>query len=219
VSPDKCSVFINNVDPRLFTHPRRDRRDERFRIVFPGGLYWHQGLDLAVAAFARIASLLPGAEFHIYGSGPMEESLRRQVAEHGLEHRVLLNDQVPLSEVPRLMANADLGVVPKRADSFGDEAYSTKIMEFMSQGVPVIVARTTVDQFYFNSSVVRFFEPGNIQELSEAMLELATDQQGRRRLIEAGFHYAREHSWEHRQKDYLELVDGLISKNLGRRAA
>jgi len=35
-----------------------------------------------------------------------------------------------------VMAEADLGVVPKRADSFGNEAYSTKIMEFMSLGVP-----------------------------------------------------------------------------------
>jgi phosphoribosylanthranilate isomerase len=36
-----------------------------------------------------------------------------------------------VAEGRAIVANADLGIVPKRADSFGNEAYSTKIMEFM----------------------------------------------------------------------------------------
>ena len=68
----------------------------------------------------------------------------------------------------RHLANADLGVVPKRADSFGNEAYSTKIMEFMSLGVPVVVSSTKIDRFYFDDSVVRFFESGNADALATA---------------------------------------------------
>jgi glycosyltransferase involved in cell wall biosynthesis len=44
------------------------------------------------------------------------------------------------------MENADLGVVPKRNDPFGDEAFSTKILEFMAMGVPVIVSETRIDR-------------------------------------------------------------------------
>ncbi len=38
------------------------------------------------------------------------------------------------------MWRADLGVVPKRAEGFGNEAFSTKILEFMACGVPVLVS-------------------------------------------------------------------------------
>ncbi|NJL72862.1 MAG: glycosyltransferase family 4 protein, partial [Candidatus Competibacteraceae bacterium] len=77
--------------------------------------------------------------------------------------------------VAEIMAAADIGVVPKRANSFGNEAYSTKIMEFMAVGVPVIVSSTRVDRFYFDDSVVRFFESGNVEALTEAMDELLSD--------------------------------------------
>ena len=64
------------------------------------------------------------------------------------------------------MAEADLGIVPKRNDSFGDEAFSTKILEFMASGVPVVVSSTRVDRHYFNDKVVRFFPSGDIGRLA-----------------------------------------------------
>ena len=110
------------------------------------------------------------------------------------------------------MANADLGVVPKRADSFGNEAYSTKIMEFMSLGIPAVVSKTKIDQFYFNDSVVRFFESGNSDALAVAMIEVLTDANLRRSLIENASAYADQHSWKQRKTDYLHIVDELAAE-------
>jgi glycosyltransferase involved in cell wall biosynthesis len=109
------------------------------------------------------------------------------------------------------MANADLGVVPKRADSFGDEAYSTKIMEFMAVGVPVIVSSTKVDRYYFNDSVVRFFEPGNPDALAREMVVLLRDDELRRRMTAQASKYAATHCWKNRKGDYLRLVDALCA--------
>jgi glycosyltransferase involved in cell wall biosynthesis len=108
-----------------------------------------------------------------------------------------------------VIANADLGVVPKRADSFGDEAYSTKIMEFMSQGVPVVASRTKVDNFYFDDAAVRFFASGDDKSMAEAMLEVVEHKAVRDSLIANGYKYVDEHSWDTRRDDYLKLVDTL----------
>jgi glycosyltransferase involved in cell wall biosynthesis len=78
--------------------------------------------------------------------------------------------------VAQVIANADLGVVPKRADSFGNEAYSTKIMEFMSQGVPVVISRTKVDSHYFEEGTVHFFPSGDSQAMAEAMLDVVNNR-------------------------------------------
>jgi glycosyltransferase involved in cell wall biosynthesis len=109
------------------------------------------------------------------------------------------------------MAGADLAVVPKRADSFGNEAYSTKIMEFMSLGVPVIASSTRIDRFYFNDSVVRFFESGNIPDLAHAMIEMLQNPAARSAQAERAQTYAHGNNWQTREGEYLQLVDSLCA--------
>ncbi len=209
----KCSVFINNVDGNIFRPCRRTRDDGKLIVLFPGGLQWHQGLDIAIRAFQKISPKLPQAEFHIYGEGNMKNSLVSLSKELGLEGKVRFFDPLAVRQIAEIMANADLGVVPKRADSFGNEAYSTKIMEFMSLGVPVVVSKTKIDQHYFDDSVVRFFESGNPDALAEAMLEVLGDAGVRQRLIAHASEYASRNSWESRKGCYLELVDSLTAQD------
>ena len=72
---EKCSVLINHVDPEMFFRRARTRTDEKFIILFPGSLQWHQGVDIAIEAFARVKEKVPNAEFHIYcGSGACRAS-------------------------------------------------------------------------------------------------------------------------------------------------
>jgi glycosyltransferase involved in cell wall biosynthesis len=205
----KCSVFVNHVDARIFRPQPHRHRNGKMVVLFPGGLQWHQGVDIALRAFAKLRIRLPHAEFHIYGEGNMKPELVGLANKLGLNGSVRFASPRPLREIAGIMASADLGVVPKRADSFGNEAYSTKIMEFMSVGVPVIVANTKVDRHYFNESVVRFFESGNSDELAEAMCEVLSDEKRRQALVERAAQYASCHSWDNRKGEYLELVDRL----------
>jgi glycosyltransferase involved in cell wall biosynthesis len=206
---DKCSVFLNYVDFRIFQPRPRLFANGKPVILFPGGLQWHQGLDIAIRAFDKLRRRLPQAEFHIYGEGNMKSSLVRLTADLGLNGSVRFLDTLPVHAIAKVMANADLGVVPKRADSFGNEAYSTKILEFMSLGVPVVVSSTKVDRYYFDDSVVRFFESGNADTLAEAMFEVLTNEQVRSAMTARASEYAARNSWQNRKADYFKLVDLL----------
>lgn len=210
VPRERCSVFINYVDLGLF-HSKRTRNDGRFIMLYHGGLQRHQGLDLAIRAFGKACRTNPMAEFHIYGGGNMKPELHDLVEELSLSNRVFLRESVPVREIADVVANADLGIVAKRADSFGNEAYSTKIMEFMAEGVPVIVSRTKIDSLYFNDSVVRFFESGSEADLAAAMLDLMMNPEQREKLIHNAREYVARNNWETRKQKYLGLVDSLIS--------
>jgi len=206
---EKCSVFINHVDARIFQPVQRGVGNGKRVILFPGGLQWHQGVDIAIRAFAKLRARFPRAEFHVYGEGDMKRSLQTLAGELGLDGSVRFFAPLGLRDIAGVMANSDLGVVPKRADSFGNEAYSTKIMEFMSVGVPVVVASTKIDRYYFDDSVVRFFESGNVDALAESMYEVLNNEQLRRGLASRALEYAARHSWTNHRHEYLKLVDTL----------
>lgn len=111
------------------------------------------------------------------------------------------------------MAEADLGIVPKRDDTFGGQAFSTKILEFMSLGVPVLIAETKVDNFYFTESVVKFFKPDDVNDLAYCMISLIRDKNMRDRLAHNALTFAAEFIWEKKRAEYFSLVDGFISAN------
>jgi len=141
----------------------------------------------------------------------MKPELQALVQKLGLQDRVFLQGSVPAREVADIVANADLGIVAKRADSFGNEAYSTKIMEFMAEGVPVIVSKTKVDSFYFDDSVVRFFKSGDEDDLAAAMLDLLKNHGQRESLVRHAREYVARNNWDTRKQKYWHLVDSLVA--------
>jgi len=209
---DKCTTIINYPDESIFF--KRETRDDKKKVVFlyPGSLNHHQGLDLAVKAFDQVKNLVRGAELHIVGEGPEKQQLVQMVRGLSLEDRVIFKDQVSLDAIPKIMAKADIGIIPKRNNGFGSEAFSTKTLEFMILGIPIIVSRTKIDQLFFDNSVVKYFEAGNIGDLAGAMLAMIKDKALRDRLAVNGLQFARNNSWNVKKQIYLDLVDGLVSK-------
>lgn len=207
----RCSVFINHVNLDIFRPELRESRDGSRGplLLFPGGLQEHQGLDVAIRAMARIRERFPTVEFHIYGDGPMREPWQGLARELGLDGAVKFHAPVPVHEVASIMARADVGVVPKRADSFGNEAYSTKIMEFMALGVPVVVSETRIDRYYFDDSLVRFFRSGDPEALAQAVLDVLENPEATRARVQRAQAYAMAQSWQVKKGEYLEIVHRL----------
>ena len=207
----KCSVYVNQVDQKVFYRRTNIVKNGKVVILFPGGLHWHQGLDIGIRALVTVREKIPQAQFHIYGDGNMKDELVALTGELGLTDKVRFFDPLPAPQMAQVMATADLGIVPKRADSFGNEAYSTKIMEFMSLGVPVVVSSTKIDRYYFDDTVVQFFESGNHEALATAMLDVLCQKELRDRLVNNSLQYAATNSWNTKKSDYLKLVDSLAA--------
>jgi glycosyltransferase involved in cell wall biosynthesis len=213
----RCTPLLNYPAAEFFrSAPRRLAPSlGPFVLLYPGTLNHHQGLDIAVAAFAEACQGMPGAEFRIYGDGPARDSLRQQAVALGVGDRVVIRDFVPFNEVPALIAAADLGVVPKRADGFGNEAFSTKILEFMACGVPVIVSHTKIDAYYFDNGTVTFFAPGDVSDLARQMRWAYHHPVELRQVAASATEYVIDYNWQKHAGQYVALVDGLAARDPG----
>ncbi|MBN1846342.1 MAG: glycosyltransferase family 4 protein, partial [Sedimentisphaerales bacterium] len=210
----KCTVFLNYPDPTIF-HPRPrqpDRGNHECRLLYPGTLNWHQGLDVAIRAFARIRDAAGQAHFYIYGQGPERSRLEALIRQLSLENRVHILPMQPIEAIAGIMAQSDIGVVPKRKDSFGNEAISTKIFEFMSLGVPVVAADTRIDTHYFSDATIQFFRSGDEQDLADKLLDLIRNRRKRNRLAREAQRFVQRYSWRWHRDRYLALIDRLSGR-------
>ena len=213
VRPEKCTAIINYPDLSIFS-PRGEkaRTDGEFVMCYPGTLNWHQGLDIAVRAVALLRDKAPELKFLIVGDGPDREKLKEMVQEQHLENCVELRGFVSIEEVADTMNFVDLGVVPKRSNSFGNEAFSTKIMEFMAMGVPVIASRTLIDQYYFNDDLLQFFESENSEDLAAKILDLMRDPARRAALRKSSLDFIASNNWGVKNYEYFSLIDHLTAE-------
>ena len=210
VKPGKCTTVLNYPPAAVFKRNFTPHKNGKFLITYPGSLNHHQGVDIAMRAFAQVADRMPNAEFHIYGEGACKPSLLRLRDELGAS-RILIHDFRPTREIAEIMAASDLAVVAKRASStFGNEAVSTKTTEFMLLGVPLIMSRTKVDTFYHDDSMVKFFESENEAELAECMFLLWQDRDLRARLVANASRYVAQNDWREKRSDYLRVIDSIV---------
>lgn len=212
VRSEKCTSIINYPDLAIFwRRPRPAPANDEFVMCYPGTLNWHQGLDLAIDAMSLLRHRAPNLRFLIIGDGPDREKLKAMIQQQRLEDRVFLKGFVPMEQVAEIMAGIDLGVVPKRKNSFGNEAFSTKIMEFMAMNVPVIASRTRIDEYYFSEKMVQFFDSENAEDLAAKICALMEDPVRRSALCGSSLEFIARNNWEVKKQEYLDLVDRLDS--------
>ena len=214
-NPAKCSPIRNYPAPALFNPSIRTRKGGKFLITYPGSLNWHQGLDVAIRAFAKVKDQMPDAEFHIYGEGPSKPSLIKLAKELSLTGRVMFHGLLPTEEIVRVMANTDLAIEPKRSSSdFGNEALSMKIFEFMAVGVPVVVSRTQVHQYYYTDSLVKYYDDDDEDQLAASVVYLRQNAAIRQQQISNALKYVKANNWDIEKSAYLDIVDSLVNKGL-----
>ena len=211
VNQEKCTAILNYPDDTIFYQRNSNSHDSR-KIIFlyPGTLNWHQGLDIAIQALAKVKQLHPNFEFHIYGSGEKKDELKELSRRLGLESNILFKNGVPLQDLPDVISHADIGLIPKRNDKFGGEAFSTKSLEFMAVGLPVIISKTKIDQYYFNDDIVQFFEPGSSEDLADKIEKLIHNRKLRERLATNALRFSRDHNWTAKQSLYFNIVNSLV---------
>jgi len=169
----KVSVVMNVPDDLVFRRNGRptSRGDSTFRLFYHGALAKHNGVDLILGAVARLQNECPNLHLCIHSgvTGHQKDELVALANRLGITDRVDFSGELlAVSELPKLIGTADVGLVPYRNDVFADGILPTKLMEYVALGLPVIAARTSAIATYFDDTMVQFFQPGDVEDLTRS---------------------------------------------------
>jgi glycosyltransferase involved in cell wall biosynthesis len=212
---DKITVILNSADEAVFdvvAFPPSPQPD-RFTLVCHGTIEERYGLDLVIEAVALLRDELPNLHFEVYGQGEYRERLEQMVRERGLEDRVHISRAfIPMADLLRAISRADVGVVAMKQDVFRDLTHCNKMFEFLALQIPVITSRTRSVAAYFPDEALRYFRPGDVEDLADAIRELHADAGRRQELVEQGTKAFEPYRWPEQRRIYREVVSGLLSR-------
>jgi glycosyltransferase involved in cell wall biosynthesis len=218
VPESKTAVVMNTVDERLLPLDEVPPKGDRFRIVYHGTVTPHYGLELLVAAFARIAGDVAESSLEIYGTGDAVSALRERARELGVADRVFVGGTLlPHREVLRAVRGASVGVIPNLPIKLNSYALSSKLFEYVVLGIPVVVASLPTIRAHFSDDEVLFFEPGSAESLSEALVAVARDSEATSsRRTAASARYLANYRWEAQAERYCEILERVSGSRSAR---
>jgi len=207
VDADRVVVVMNTVDERLLPDPSSRRAGQHARIVYHGTITPWYGVDLLVEAAAALSRADIGFVVELYGEGDGVSAIRQGIALHDLGDRVtLIPSYLPHSEVLARVSNASAGVIPNRPTELNQFALSSKLFEYIALGIPVVSADLPTIRGYFSDEEVRFFEPGNVDALADALFETISDPQASMQRAERARRRYEEYRWPIQAARYVSLL-------------
>jgi glycosyltransferase involved in cell wall biosynthesis len=199
-----AQLWGRGVDTTLFTPTKRSPEwrsrlglDDRVGILCVSRLAPEKGIDVILAAFARLRGLVgpDRARLIIAGTGPEESALRASAP----PDVVFLGTLDRERELPSLYASCDVFAFASLTETLG-----LVVLEAMASGLPVVatpalgVAETLRDDA--NGIAV---PPRDPDAMAQAMARLVDDVARRSRLAAGALATAAEFSWE-RELDRLD---------------
>ena len=198
--PGRSVLIVNGVRDDLFvpldqerSTLRQQKQVPRDGVVFSflGSVGRRKGFDTLAQAFAELAPEHPDWRLWVVGPHSRQESqniVGQEVEEvcqplRGCEAQVVywgrINDRPRLA---RILAASDVFVFPSRREGMG-----VAPLEAMAAGVPVIIARLPgiTDLANIHEQTGLYVEPGNVEQLKEAMRRLGEDPELRQRMGQA----------------------------------
>ncbi|MBN1895395.1 glycosyltransferase family 4 protein [bacterium] len=217
VPPGKCTVILN-VPIRSVFKPRTQagKKSAGKLVSYHGNLAEPTGVDLLIRAMEKIKKDIPDIRLQIIGGGRDSDSLKAYVRSHALERWVRFIPARPLEELPAWVYPASLCVDPKREGVYAGETLSVKVMEYLGMGKAALVSRTRAASLYFDEDVVRFFKPGDVDDLAFQIRKLIRSPGTIRRLEKNTGRFFAEHDWKGYCAKYFSLLDRLTERESGK---
>jgi MMP alpha-(1->4)-mannosyltransferase len=185
--PANVHIVPLGVDTRLF-HPRDGEQRVRGRIVTVTSADSPlKGLPTLLRAVAKLAT---EREAHLVVVGIPSAATRQQVAQLALGSRVTFAGGLPDAEYARLLASAQVAVIPSMYEGF-----SLPAVEHMASGTPLIASRAGALPEVVGDAAV-LVTPGDPEELAAALRTLLDEPDSRAVLAARGLARVRErYAW------------------------
>ena len=201
---DKITVLPNAADVEAFDKQFNVQSikaslglDNKFIIAYTGTLQVWYAIDDLISAFPSVIKEIPNAYLLIIGEGQAREKLETLVNQREIADRVKFMGYVNHSKIPEIISIADVVVAPFKELGMTFFGSAIKVFEYLSAGKPIVATKIgQIAEVLKDQHTALLVTPGHIEELANAIIRLARDEQLRSYLAKNARIEAQKYSWD-----------------------
>lgn len=211
---EAITVIANFADDQLFGLQEGYVADGKLRLVFHGTILERYGLRNLMIGLSKVRNRNK-IRVKFIGEGDFSEHLNEMIVSLGLQEMVqFLNRVYPLSEMPRMLADCNLGLVPVELNSITNYALPLKLLEYISLGLPVVTVRSAAIGYYFGEEDCFFYQPDDPNSLANLLDRIAENPQMLLQYRERAVQLREKFLWMHEKKKYINLLHELSNPSM-----
>jgi glycosyltransferase involved in cell wall biosynthesis len=205
IDPARIAVIPNGVEETFFYSGQRLLRAKP-RLLFVGRLAGHKNLPLLLRALAGVSERF---ETTLVGDGKLEAKLRELAASLELQN-VRFHGRADGDELRNLYRNADIFVLPSER-----EGMPLVLLEALAMGLPVVATDIPGSRDVIVDGINGVLvPPDDATALRKALLSVATDLDGYRRMSEASRRLATQYSWAEAGATFERLYAEVVGAHV-----
>ncbi|HKI77828.1 MAG TPA: glycosyltransferase family 4 protein [Ignavibacteriaceae bacterium] len=185
-SSDKISLILNSANEDLFEFNSARRFIEitkGVKLMYHGTIAERFGLHNVICALPILLKEIPESILNIYGryEGSYLIKLKNLVSDLNLCENVNLNGKIAREQIPALIKNHDIGIVPYLQTDYMNLALPTKAFEYIATGLPVIATKLKDLYETFDDQSITYVEDDKPEGIANAIKYLCSNPQTRKK--------------------------------------
>jgi len=182
------------------------KKDGSFRLMTHGSIIRCYGIQTIIRSIPIILGQIPELEVQIVGEGEYMDELMGLARDLGVEGHVHFTGHVPHEVIPRMISEADVGVVSMLTDLM----LPTKLLEYVAMAKPVVVTAQPTMKEYFDDDSALFYKPDDEHDLARRVLELYSQPTKAKSMALRALALYEKYRWQNTKHDYLGVYDDLL---------
>ena len=186
-----------------------------YKICFLGLLQWWQGVDILVKAVAILKNKFPELrdkiKLEIIGDGPQRALIERLCQALGVTCEI--TGYLPHDEALKRLSSCTVLALPSRRITTTESNFPIKVLEAWALGIPVVVTRHKIFEFYGLKDGEDLVYCESIPEsVATALAKVILSRDLRKRLSERGPQIAKHFDYQFISKNLIKIFTQLLQK-------
>ena len=188
------------------------RTKEKYRISKPYYLYtgqWrvHKNLVRLIESFSLVKDRGYDVQLVLVGKeDPRYPEVRESISKSKYKNDIIITGFAADEDLSAMYSGAISFVFPSLYEGIG-----LPPLEAMRCGVPVISSDASCMPEILEDAVL-YFDPYDLQEISEAMIRVYQEEKLRNDLVKKGFKQADKYSWEKMARETLDVYNSILGR-------